>query len=267
MNLRFFPLLALSLMMLTGCTSVKAVFAMQKSTEHFLSLPDNPAVKYEPGAQSNAARAAQYLPEAIATVEARQYAVFPDDVVIYLPNTIDSFRAYATTGIPRGIVIGGKLFLSPRLFEQSDVHIMGILEHELSHLLITQKLGRWDAQRNIPPWFAEGLAVYVSDGAGAEKVSEEEAAQSIRSEKAIVPDGTGSLLFRKTAHSFSIRTEMFYRQSSMYVVWLHEQDPAAFKHFLEFIYQGETVGEAMLHSYGFTVGEGWERFKNELSDT
>lgn len=32
---------------------------------------------------------------------------------------------------------------------------------------------------DIPPWFVEGLAVYVSDGGGAGKVSEIEAANAI----------------------------------------------------------------------------------------
>ncbi len=267
MNLKLFLAFVLSVMIFNGCTSAKAIVSMQKSTDHFESLTGNPSVKYEHGAQHNALRVAQYLQEAIQTVETRQYTIFPNDVIIYVPNSIESFSTYTVSDIPRATVIGGKLFLSPRLFEQNDGRVKGILEHELSHLLITQKLGRWNAQLNLPHWFTEGLAVYVSDGAGAEKVSKEEAIQSILAGKEIIPDNTGSILFRKTANYFNLKTEMFYRQSSMFVEWLHNQDPAEFKHFLYFIYQGEAVAEAMYNSYGFSVAEGWSRFSNDILHT
>jgi hypothetical protein len=44
-------------------------------------------------------------------------------------------------------------------------------------------MGRRGYQLNIPSWFAEGLAVYVSGGGGAEKVGAKDAAEAIKSGK------------------------------------------------------------------------------------
>ncbi len=39
---------------LNGCTAVKAVVAMNRSTEDFLTFENDPRVKYEVGAEVNA---------------------------------------------------------------------------------------------------------------------------------------------------------------------------------------------------------------------
>ena len=51
---------------LTGCTSVKAVIAMAKSTDHLLSLKEGPNIKYEKGTEQYAHLISEYLEQAIA---------------------------------------------------------------------------------------------------------------------------------------------------------------------------------------------------------
>lgn len=249
---------------LAGCTSVKALFAMAKSTDHFLEYSENPAIFYEQGSEQYAALIAPQLNTAIQVIESKQYAVFPNEVSVYIPGSIDSFSSYCASEIPRACVIGDRLFLSPKLFKE-DRHVSGILIHELSHLQLSQYLGRWNYQLNVPSWFAEGLASYVSGGAGAENATRADAIQAIKSGVSIVPNGSGSLLFPKTASDFGLEPHMFYRQSSMYVEWLHDTDEVRFKQLLVSLHADNTVEQAMFESYGFSVADGWQRFVQEIS--
>jgi len=249
--------------MLSGCTSMKAVVAMTKSTEHFITLDENTAIRYEKGSKEFAIKIAPQFEKSIQTIELKQYGKFPEKVFIYIPSSIDSFSSYCASKLPSACVIGGKVFISPKLLNSPD-RILGILIHELSHLQLSQFIGRWDYHRNVPVWFSEGLAVYVSDGGGAEKVERSEAVKAIKAGKAIVPNGSGSLLFSKTASSFNLKPHMFYRQSSLYVEWLHHQNTEHFKQLIGLLHNGNILEEAMMKSYGFTVLDGWHRFTSEI---
>lgn len=70
-----------------------------------------------------------------------------------------------------------KLLLSPVLMDEPH-NIQLYLAHELSHLHLCQQLGLLK-MRNLPTWFKEGLATFVSNGGGAQTVSENEAIESI----------------------------------------------------------------------------------------
>lgn len=201
----------LIVLLLSGCSSVKAVFAMAKSTDHFVVLEQHPAIAYEKGADAMAVKVAPHLNAAIDLVETRQYGGFPDEVKVYLPNSIDSFSSYCASKAPSACVIGDRLFISPRLFED-DERISRILTHELSHLQMRQYLGWWNYQLKLPGWFAEGLAVFVAGGGGAEKIERSEAKRAIVSGRHFLPSGSGRLLFRETASRYDLRPHMFYRQ-------------------------------------------------------
>lgn len=244
---------------LCGCTSIKAVFAMTKSTDHFVALKDNPAVFYEEGAEQYSALISPLMNDAIQIVENKQYAAFPDPVNVYITSSLDSFSSYCASEKPKACVIGNRLFLSPKLFN-SDRKISGILLHELSHLQLSQSIGRWSYQLNIPSWFSEGLATYISQGAGAENVTREQAIQAIKSGESIKPNASGSLFFPKTASDFGLEPHMFYRQSSLFVEWLHDLNKANFKQLMMLLRDDNTVEEAMLKSYGFAIADGWQRF-------
>lgn len=248
---------------LCGCTSIKAMFAMTKSTDHFVASKDNPAIFYEPGAEEYVTLVSPQLNAAIVLVESKQYAAFPDPVSVYITSSIDSFSSYCASEKPRACVIANRLFLSPKLFT-SDRKISGILLHELSHLQLSQSIGRWRYQLNVPSWFSEGLATYISQGAGAENVTTEQAIQAIKSGDSIRPNASGSLFFPKTASDFGLEPHMFYRQSSLFVEWLHDLNEANFKQLMMLLRDGNTVEEAMLESYGFAVADGWQHFTQAI---
>jgi hypothetical protein len=250
------------LLMLNGCTSFRAALAMTKSTDEFQSLKQDSRIRYEDGSIKLANEIAPYFGLAIQTIENKQ-GVFKQPVVIYATKSVDSFSSFCASKYPSACVVGKRLFISPKLLTQKD-RIPGILTHELSHLQFTQDIGRWDYLTKLPVWFKEGLAVYVSGGSGAEGVTEEEAIEAINHGKAIKPNGSGGLLFRKTASSFGLKTHMFYRQSEMYVKWLHDLSPIKYRQLFDSIEQGNTFDEALLSVYGFTAYKGWEKFIGEI---
>jgi hypothetical protein len=49
----------------------------------------------------------------------------------------------------------------------------------------------------------------------------------------------------------------------MYVEWLHKNNQKHFIKLIQLLHKGNTVEEAMLDSYQFSVMEGWKRFVNE----
>jgi len=58
--------------------------------------------------------------------------------------------------------------------------------------------------------------------------------------------------------------QMFYRQAALYVAWLHELDAGHFRRLIQRLPPGDTVGEALLASYGCAAQAGWARFANDL---
>ena len=109
-----------------------------------------------------------------------------------------------------------------KYFYRQPERIPTLTTHELSHLHLIQQIGATKYVRNIPSWFAKGLAVFVSNGGGAENVSEKDAARAILNGACFHPDSTGNILFPKTASSYHLKPHMFYRQSSMFVQYIKE---------------------------------------------
>ena len=251
------------LMMLSGCSVLKTAVALTQSTDDFKSLERDSRIQYEDGAAELAKAVASHLRQAIDGVENRQGS-FKQPVVIYVTKSIESFSSYCASSRPSACVIGDRLFISPKLLTQQE-RTLGILMHELSHLQHTQDIGVWAYQTKLPVWFKEGLAVYVSNGSGAEGVTKKEAIAAIRQGKSIQPNGSGGLLFRKTASSFGLKPHMFYRQSEIFVTWLHEVSPNKFLQLFVSLEKGNTLDEALLSVYGFNASEGWEKYKKSLS--
>ena len=162
----------------------------------------------------------------------------------------------------RGAVFNEKLFISPRAIETKT--LKSILIHELSHLHFHQYVGNRRYVSNIPPWFQEGLAVYVSGGGGAEKVSYEAAKNSILKEKSFKPNHSGSLIFPKTAFSFGLKPQMFYRQSSMFVSYLSNNYQLEFQEFVAMLFDDVEFKVAFNKAFGKSIDSVWVEFIDTL---
>ena len=190
-----------------------------RSTDGFIASPDDPRVLYEPGAEALARPVVAALPEAIAEVEAATYGPFVVPIRIYVCGTLDCYRRF--TGNDRS---GGqttprrKIFISPKP-ENSAARVPFVVAHELTHLHLVQRCSTYRAAQ-MPSWFNEGFAALVSQGGGAEGVSDADAARAILAGRTFTPT---------TEHGFSgshfgLPAHMFYRQAALFIAYLRARD-------------------------------------------
>jgi len=234
--------------------------AASKSTSHFVPDGRESRVLYEPGSEPLARVVSVALPQAVRTIEEQQYRPFSAPVRVYVCATLDSFEAYCPGArSAAGCVINKRLFLSPKL-EATPERVPRIVTHELSHLHLQQRVGAIQLHLAAPPWFQEGLAVCVSEGGGAESVSEDDARRSIAAGAHFVPEKSGSLFFQQEAPAYRLSHHMFYRQSAMFVDYLRTRDERQFQALLAGIDSGQTVGNSCASAYGCNLDDIWREF-------
>lgn len=252
----------------SGCSSFKAITNYFNSTDHFLVFKNDPRIMYEPGAEKFASAVSLELPSAIKKVESRQYSVFPDKITIYVCKSPESFKKMTGRSVS-AMAYRGSIFLSPKILDAPRT-VSSYLAHELSHLLIYQKIGGYN-YICIPSWFTEGLAAFVSDGGGAEKVSDAEVKDAIKSEnhfKPIEKAGLRDLFFPKYASYWGIKHQfkhhMFYRQCMLFVSFLEKEFPDQFKKFLIDLHKGRDFSDSFRLSFGADTMAKWSEFKNKI---
>lgn len=251
------------IVLLAGCGLIRGGLAYFQSLDGFKELGDS-GVYYEDGARDIAVVVGETISYAISEVERKQHRPFKENISVYVCSSRESFSKYSgAPEIARGAVFNNKLFISPRAAETGTVK--GILVHELSHLQFHQYLGNRRYASNIPPWFQEGLAVYVSGGGGAEKVSYDMAKESVSSGHSLVPNDSGSILFPRTAYSFGLEPQMFYRQSSMFVGYLADSNPLEFKGFMELLFTDREFKAAFEEAFGKSINSVWKDFVGNLN--
>lgn len=255
-------LIVVAAVMAGGCVWVP----LAQSTSHFVSLPEDTRVRYEPGAEQNARIVAKALPHAVKTVEGGHQQPFPKPIVVYVCATEKSFESYGF-GVKGagGFVFGERLFLSPKPVNTAE-RLPRVLTHELSHLHLEQMIGSWRATSRLPGWFKEGLAVVVSNGAGAETVSETQARRAIVEGRVFHREGTGSLLFPQTAAREGLPAHLFYRESALFVDFLRHSSREGFARMLQEIYGGKKLSAAVQSGFGRDLDGLWEEFTRELAE-
>lgn len=230
----------------------------------FLDHPQDQRLSYEKGAQALAERIAAALPAAVAQVEAAQYGPFAKPVRVLVTASEDSYLALSgARGESRAATFFERVFISPRLAREPDA-LAGVLTHELSHLHLAQRIPE-AAGRRIPTWFHEGLAVLVSGGGGAEKVPAEDARAAIREGRHFTPEPVGDPRFIRSAAQFGLTPHMYYRQCALFVSFLRDADPAAFRTLMEAVAAQQPFDQAVARSLGASVENLWQRFVAEVA--
>ena len=254
--------LAIISVLLTGCSFSHHAMALFRSTDHFIQSQNDARVLFEPGGDRYAEKISVLLPLAIQQIEEKQYRPFPEPVQVYVCASRESFEKYYGADVRAGV--SSKLLLSPRVFDQGDEITRLYLTHELSHLHLLQLLGSYK-MRTLPFWFKEGLAAYVSDGGGANKVSEEEALASFHMGKHFIPNKTGGIFFQKTPSDFGLKPHMFYRQSMIFVSYLEKQNRESFREFLLSVERGTRLTMAIQGAYDKDLEELWAGFMKNIA--
>lgn len=239
----------------------------------FASLAQDRRVHYEPGAENYARAIAAALPAAIATVEAAQGRPFREPIVVVVYATNEAYQSENGTGsyVPLGTTFMHRIMLAPRLWsypELSRTSLRLILTHELSHLHFEGHRGLF-AYAHLPSWFLEGIAVMVSGGGGAQRVSPEAARAAIAAGRTIrIIDRTalfGSNFDDPQPRSIADGDEqyyyhMYYRQAALFVAYLRDKDPVGFARFLNNLLDGKEFGLSFQNSLGSSPTKAWREF-------
>ena len=244
----------------SSCASIDRIVTVFRSTDAFIASPEDPRVSYEPGAEALARPVLAALPGAIVEVEAATYGPFSVPIRIYVCGTLDCYRRF--TGNDRS---GGqtnprrKIFISPKP-ENTAARVPFVVAHELTHLHLVQRCSAYRAAQ-MPSWFNEGFAALVSNGGGAEGVSDAEAARAIVAGWTFTPT---------TEHGFSgshfgLPAHMFYRQAALFIASLRARDAGAFRVFILDLEAGRQFAEAFGDRFHSALLPTWQAFVRQLA--
>ncbi len=230
----------------------------------FHPLDTDGRVYWEPGSEAVAARVAAELPSAIARVEGAQGRPFPRPVQVYVAGDLRSFARFSPTLRAAAVMDGTRIIISPRIAEQPE-RLRGLLVHELSHLHLVYHLDA-EAAIRLPVWFREGLAVFVSNGAGAERVTEEEAVIALMDAPCVLYGGEDQLALPGDAVEQGGSPHVFYRQAGMFVEFLSRRGTGAFERLLDEVLEGGEFGEVFVESYGGTPADLFHEFVGGVAE-
>jgi hypothetical protein len=268
-----------------GCVAVAAVpmlrhylVALFNDPRDLPVLESDTRVHFEPEARACALDVAALLPAALARVEDAQERPFARGPTIGVYASYENYARANGLEDPAIAAVSrsGRVLLSPTLCRAERARLRGVLTHELSHVhLFGWRSSLFSARP--PSWFTEGLAVAVSDGGGAEGVSEVEAAEALRKGYAIVVTDDGR--WRDFASIrleieppgdpsrddfVTFRQSLAYREAAMFVAWLRERDPDAFAKLLRDIESGESFRDSFQASYAASSSKLWRDFVSRL---
>ncbi|WP_444904265.1 hypothetical protein ACJJIU_03960 [Microbulbifer sp. CnH-101-E] len=230
----------------------------------FISYKEDTRILYKDGMQEEAAITSQVLDKSINSIELVHGKAFTGLVRIHICNSPKCFTRYTGLKGVLAAVTDKGLFLAPYVFKQKDFPKW--LIHELSHLHLFQQISTVGALR-IPQWYHDGLATYASNGGGASKVPETEAADLMLSGKFILTRDHGEFYKTRWPLSYQASTDawyqqhMDYRQASMFYEYLHPKGGKALIRELE---SGSSFGKAFKKVYGTAPEEQFELYLAEL---
>lgn len=251
-------ILFFSVFLIQGCTNYARLTYTFEKTEGV------PVIYYDSGADDIAMKIAKKLPDSTSMVEKYQYVGFKDldAIKVYAFSSKERYSSFSTsTPKARGSAIKNEVYISPIIRERIET-LQKILTHELSHVHLRQYIGTWRYLTEVPGWFHEGLAVEVSGGGGAEKVTDEEAISAIKAGKYFIPREESSIFLHKVAHDYGLKPQMYYRQSYLFVHYLLTSNPEAFKNSYLALINGEEFKDIWELNYGKSIPKLWHEFLN-----
>lgn len=250
------------LISLQGCATVYARFAYDFN-EHKKSQ----GVFYESGVEDIASEVSVGLSQFISVVEKKQYHSFLsiDELKIFIFSDKDRYANYSgSSPKARGSATTNEIYISPIIADRRET-LSSIIIHELSHVHLRQYVGAWRYWVEVPGWFHEGLAVEVSEGGGAESVSDAEAIKSIKAGVSFTPGEVSSIWGHKFAHDYGLKPHLYYRQSSLFVRYLKKSNPLAFKRSYLSLIRGKSFSEIWLKNYGKRIPDLWADYLRSIN--
>lgn len=248
---------------LGGCHVGRGIVARMQPTSAFVACTPDPRILCEPGSEALAARVAAALPVAQASIEQAQFARFPDPVRIHTYASRASFSRHSSAGpAAAGVVTFGIAHISPVALALPE-GVQAILTHELSHLHLAQQLGSLSMSR-LPAWFSEGLATWASSGGGGGNAHEPNVIVGLRHGKHFDPVEAQSLWKPYLVLPERMAFSTYYSQTRLFVAFLHDADPAAFRQLLDRLGRREPFAGALHAAYGRPLAALWREFLASL---
>lgn len=260
---------------LAGCSTTRHWASAVAHDPSGLPGSADASVHFEYGAQECARAVSALLDQAISDVDTAHGRPFVSQPLIAAYSSDDAYAAANGAGspFPAAVTFRARIALSPRLCGPEKARLKGVLTHELSHAHLAQHLSAI-AYIGLPVWFQEGLAVSISDGGGAERVSPEEGRAAIVAGRRIAIVDQGSLFnlvgirFEnpndQVASTPAENAMMAYRQAGMFVDDLR-RDRAAFADLMDSLLRGERFAGAFERAYHATPREAWSNYVMRLT--
>jgi hypothetical protein len=146
---------------ISGCAVTRAIRAYLQPTSSFYKCTPDSRIECQPGSESLAQAILPVIDGAQRAIEDGQYCKFQDPIIVRTYASLEDFSRHSgSVGYAEGAVSFGVLHVSPKLLTTPE-RIPGIITHEFSHLNLALRMGTW-RWANIPGWFHEGLATWVS---------------------------------------------------------------------------------------------------------
>jgi hypothetical protein len=257
--MRKYLLLFITSFLFTGCSKLFYFFGHYPK-DAFVSKGN---IHYQEGNIGFVIKVQNAYPKALSTVRTTHYALFRYAPDIYICIDKPCYDTYAiipqagaqTLALGDAIVINGAKLMRNNQLEK-------ILAHELSHFYWFSN-GVYCQAR----WWEEGMAVFGSNGGGAGTISTQEAIEAIEKGDVFYPETTSScaLFGRDLASKYHISWTMYYKQAGMFVAYLHEKNPEAFKKTLKMLLQTKSIEESIQSVYGVSVEKLWREWRKSFA--
>lgn len=245
-----------------SCSVINQGMAILRTPRNFIAIGNR--VYVENNSDEQFGRDLQnVLPRLIDSVEKKELHKFIELPDIYVCSTNKSFCKYAGSKYPgpRARVTPKGLFISPRL--KGSKNWNEIVYHELSHVVLLQYTGTY-RYINIPVWFHEGLATYISNGGGSGDITDSAATLEILKGNHFYPAANENILFPKSFTNDKIPPWMHYRQSMLFVEFIKEGKEKEFENLLNAIFRKNSFSKSIEVSYGVTLSVLWNGFLEKL---
>ena len=255
--------LALS-MTLAACSAVvRAGYLELLPLRGFGVHAQDARIYFEPDARAAADDLSAHYEQAVAQVEASLGGAIKKKPPVYLCASDVCFNKYAFNRSGRAEARGrGDLILLKASLLQDEGRLLAVFTHELVHAFWFQR-----GVHCTPRWWTEGLAVEISGGGGAEKVTVAAAIDALRDGRAFSASSENSCWTRMPPAMNGMAWPLLYRQSGMFVAWLHVSNAGAFSALLEKLRAGENLSPAMESSYGESMASLHKKWQSSALDT
>ena len=246
-----------------GCSAINRGLSYFHYKDNLTALKSDKRILIEPGLNERGMIISSKLDSAISLVVSVFGSNFSNPIYITLCKTQESHVKHCGDYmISSGMMNWGRVFISPLAFERKSE--IPVLVHELTHLHTCQRIGIFKFIGNIPAWFTDGLAVVVSNGAGAEDFSDSIAIEWINNGKCFSPVRNGNFIKTSAGNEPALPWDMFYRQSSLFVKYLMDSNPKAFQLMLTDIENDKDFEKSFDKNYKNSIQTAMEEFKETL---